>query len=82
MRTFYISEDNKDQVEKVNFVHANGTKSEGYIVTDKELFDKAKKERQEKLQRRKDNLYLVFLSFGILSFALGSYISYKRLKGN
>jgi hypothetical protein len=82
MRTFYITDDNKDKVEKVNFVHANGTTSEGYVVTDKELFEKAKRERQEKMQTRKDNLYMVFLSFGILSFALGSYISYKRLKGN
>lgn len=77
MKTIVINQDNQDKVEKVNFVHYDGTKSQGYVITDKEAFDKAKRERT---QRTKDNLYIVFLSFGILSFALGAYTSYKRMK--
>lgn len=77
MKTIVINKDNQDKMEKVNFVHNDGTQSQGYIVTDKDAFDKAKKERT---QRTKDNLYIVFLSFGILSFALGAYTSYKRMK--
>lgn len=77
MKTIVIDETNKDSVEKVKFIHVDGTESEGYVITDKEKFEKSQKERQ---QRRKDNLYIVFLSFGILSFALGSYASYRRLK--
>jgi hypothetical protein len=78
MKTIVIDDNNKDAVEKVKFVHYDGTQSEGYVVTDKEKFDKSQKERA---QKRKDNLYIVFLSFGILSFALGTYASYRRLKG-
>jgi hypothetical protein len=78
MKTIVIDHNNSDALEKVRFVHSDGTSSEGYVVTDKDKFDKAQKERS---QRRKDNLYIVFLSFGILSFALGSYASYRRLKG-
>jgi hypothetical protein len=79
MRTVHINDTNIDAVEKVNFRHLDGTQSQGYIVTDAQLFEKTQK---EKIQRRKDNLYIVFLSFGILSFALGSYISFKRLKAD
>lgn len=78
MKTIVIDHSNKDALEKVRFVHVDGTKSEGYVITDKEKFEKS---QSEKSQKRKDNLYLVFLAFGILSFALGSYASYKRLKG-
>lgn len=77
MKTIVINKDNQDNFEKVNFLHNDGTKSQGYIVTDKEAFEKAKRERT---QKTKDNLYIVFLSFGILSFALGAYTSYKRMK--
>lgn len=79
MKTLVINKDvNEKDIEQVKFVHADGTISQGYVITNKEAFDKA---RAEKTQKTKDNLYIVFLSFGILSFALGSYISYKRLKG-
>jgi len=78
MKTLVVNKDiHEKDMEKVNFVHSNGTMSQGYVVTNKELFDKAK---AEKTQKTKDNLYIVFLTFGILSFALGAYSSYKRLK--
>lgn len=78
MKTLVVNKDvHQDEMEKVNFVHANGTMSQGYIVTNKEVFEKTKAERT---QKTKDNLYIVFLAFGILSFALGAYTSYKRLK--
>jgi hypothetical protein len=78
MRKIVIDNSNKDALEKVKFEHYDGTQSEGYVVTDKEKFEKSQK---EKAQKRKDNLYMIFLGFGILSFALGSYASYLRLKG-
>jgi hypothetical protein len=79
MKTIVIDHTNKDALEKVRFVHVDGTQSEGYVVTDKEKFDKI---QQARAQKRKDNLYIIFLSFGILSFALGTYATYRRLKGN
>lgn len=78
MKTLVINKDVLEhEMEKVNFIHADGTVSQGYVVTNKEVFEKTKAERT---QKTKDNLYIVFLSFGILSFALGAYTSYKRLK--
>jgi hypothetical protein len=79
MKTLVINKDiHEDNLEKVNFVNSDGTVSQGYVITNKEAFEKAK---IEKTQKTKDQLYIVFLTFGILSFALGAYTSYKRLKG-
>jgi len=78
MKTLVINKDiHQNELEKVNFVDVDGTVSQGYVVTNKEVFEKSKAERT---QKTKDNLYIVFLTFGILSFALGAYTSYKRLR--
>lgn len=34
------------------------------------------------MEKHKDNMYLIFLGLGILSFALGALISYRKLNGN
>lgn len=34
------------------------------------------------MEKHKDTMYLVFLGLGILSFALGALISYRKIKAN
>jgi hypothetical protein len=62
-----------DKAKPVYIIGENNEIQEAYILP--------RSLEKEPIEKHRENLYIVFLILGIVSFALGSLISYKRLNG-
>jgi hypothetical protein len=61
-----------DKAKKAYIIYKDNTVEEVQLIADNS---------KHGMEKHKDSMYLVFLGLGILSFALGALISYKKLNG-
>lgn len=62
-----------DKARPVYIIDKDNNVQEAYILP--------RSLQKEPIEKHRENLYIVFLLLGIVSFGLGALISYKRLNG-
>jgi len=62
-----------DKAKPVYLIRENNEIEEAYILS--------RSLQKEPIEKNRERLYLIFLVLGIVSFGLGSLISYKTLNG-